>query len=316
MRRSSYFRRTAGCVEGQSLSPPRLLFAFLPSAAEPAGIADMPQRDAIQQPIVEGKGPPVTAALETPLPLEPARMTETPQRDATEQPVVESKGPPVAAALEMPRQPQPIQTPSPETLSAPALQRKADPSASPPLSAQGSTRSSQPFQTDTQPPPATETPIQPRRLGVLEFEALETPKPIEAPPANAAAPEWLGRVGIPDASVSFPRSSIGARPSMDTMERTVASKRNIREPEHQPTTVPIWVEPPARDQDRNAAGNRVEHTRPAGGTVHIGSLEIKIAQLPPPPPPSQAASAVRRAPAVSSKPLSKEFPTFGIGQAY
>lgn len=269
-------------------------------------MADLPQHEAIQQPIVESKGRPVPVALETPS-LEPIGVAETP-------PVAESKGRPVAT-LETARQPQPIQTPSPETLPVPALQRNGEPSAGPPLSDQESTRSSHPFQIHTKPAPAAQTPIQPRRLRVLEFKALETPKSIGPTLANAAAPECLsvptpselpGRVGIPATPVSFPRSSAGARPSMDTEERTVASKRNCREPEHQLTAIPISVEPLARDQDR--------HADAAGGTVHIGSLEVKITPLPPAPPPSQA--AVRRAPVVSSKPLSREFPTFGIGQAY
>lgn len=308
MRRSSYFRRTAGCVEGQTLCPPRLLFAHLPSIAGPAEVAGMPQRNEIQQPILEGEGPSVAPA------------SETTQRDAPRQPVAASKDLPMAAALDTLPQPQPIQTHSPKTLPEPARQREADPSVNPPFSAQRTTRSSQPWQTHAEPSPAAETPIQPRRLAVLEAETGETPKPIEALLQNAAAPEWLsvsrpsdlpGRVGIPTTSGSFPQSSTGARPRVNTVERTAASKQNFQAPEDQPATVPMWVEPPAREKDRNAAGNRAEHAGAAGGTVHIGSLEVKITQLPSPPA-SQAASPVRRTPAISSKPLSKEFPTFGI----
>lgn len=325
MGRNSYFQRTAGCVKGQALSPPRHLFALLPSIAESAGMADMPQDDAIQRPIVAGKRWSGKPALETTPQLEPIGKEETRQRDAILQPTVESKGQPVALALETPHQPAPIQTPSPDTLPAPSLRRKADPSASPPVSAQTSTRPLQPFQIHTKPLPAAVTAIHPRRLGVLEFKELETRKPIEPPLADAAAPERLSLPTPPDpprgagilgTSFSFPRSSTGAKPSIEIEDRTVASKRNFQEPEDQPATAPSWVESSAREQDRDAAGPRVRQTSADGGTVHIGSLEIKITQSPAPPLPSQAALPVHRAPAVPPKPLSREFPTFGIGQAY
>jgi hypothetical protein len=79
---------------------------------------------------------------------------------------------------------------------------------------------------------------------------------------------------------------------------------------------PRRVEPAAFREDRNQAKDAAEHTGKAARSVHIGSLEIKIAAAAPPPAPKPARVTVPNAPAVSRKTISREFPTFGAAQAY
>jgi hypothetical protein len=316
MRRSSYFHRIASCVESQALHPPRPLFGSFPSVAVSAGTSEMPERDAIRQPVVHSKIRPVTAAAEAP------------------------------------RQPQPTQMPSPTTTSAPSLREQIGPAETHPAPALKATPVLLPFQDHTKPAPAAQLPVPPRQPASQTAEASETPIPIEpavrptpvglaerptsiepavrsapieprladsAVARNLSAParsDSQRAAGLPATSDSVRRRSAGSRSGREIAEKMGVLTPDVQKSSPKPLDLPIRLEPPVLEQRRSTVENSPQPTGAAGRTIHIGSLEIKIMPPPPPPPPSQAPPPVRKASAAPPKPISRAFATFGIAQGY
>ena len=342
MRRSSYFRRIAGVAEIQTLSPPRSLFTSFPSVTESAGTPEISERDAIRQPVVTSKIRPVTTVAEAPSQPQPAQMPSStttttrslpmpaaPGSNPALQSVQNHSNPEMAAqSPAQPRQPA-FQTTkaigTPTTIEPSGRPRLVDPlgratSINSPLAAASAPETlSGPTQSDS-PSVAAQLPVQPRQPASHAAKALRTPMRIE-PLRRQKLTEPLGTVASinpPLEAVAVPKNLSGPMPSDSTkvVSKPLAEKTGASKPAVRPLPAPIRIAPQALEQVGSAVESTTQFRGVPGGTIHIGSLEVKITPPPPPPPPMQAPPPIPRKSAVSSKPISREFATFGIAQAY
>jgi hypothetical protein len=286
MRQASYFRRLAGLVEGPTIRPPRVIFGSLPSAAEPAVIRETPLAAPLQQPMAPGEQQDVRTS------------SETQRIKVIHPPAAQSKVQLVEASLETPSQPA-----SPKTPAFPAMRKEPSPAASQvfsapqptpvaPPSREGFRQAEWTVEASGQVPPPDFQTVQDR----------EMPTPIQPPLKDTAAPKKLSR--------PTPITSVALR-GREAAEKTAVSQKAVRE-----FQAPRRVEPPALREGRGKGKEPAEHTGASGGSVHIGSLEIKIAPPPPTPPSKPAPVPVPSPPAVSRKTISREFRTFGAAQSY
>jgi len=298
MRHGSYFRRIAGLVEGPTIRPPRLIFGSLPSVAEPAVISETRQAAPIQQPIaptetedLSGMAPSGTRRIEG---IQPLLAKSKVQLEET--------------VFETPSQPTPL-----KGYSVPPLRDEPTPATSRVFSASERAPVLPPSREDFRPAEWTveaSRPLRPPATPAAKDREMPTPlqPPLREAPARkklpAPIPADSPRIpGIPVTSVSLK--------GRETAERTSLSQTMAREFEP-----PRRVVPAAFREGRNQGKDPAEHPSGAGGSVHIGSLEIKIAAAPPAPPPKPAPAPVPSAPAVPRRTISREFPTFGAAQAY
>jgi hypothetical protein len=333
MRRSSYFRRLAGSVASPALSPPRPLFATFSSVAESPGPVEVPRNEASQPPVPpRPKRSTTTGDQELPLtrsaPVTSPRQAAAPglptEPDTKSQPalVLEPMASPQFPHQTEPLVPQSVPAHQPKAQNVQSLDKVTgiDPqrTAVPEIFA-GSTI-----------PVLTEISSDPARGGIPRHEKGTMPAggfagspgavaPVAPSPINQTSealmhfPPIVSGSAEPAPSLRF--SGTTRQPDRGFVEKAVALKPAVPTSASPTPNTPPRINPPARKQTQPGKESPTSPNSP-GGTIHIGSLEVRITPLPPPPAPIPVPPPVHPRPAASPQPISRGFATFGMAQAY
>ena len=277
---NSYFRRIAGRVNARTLAPPQQLFAAYPSVAA-AAIAHNPPSNG------------------TPLPVLPGKIQSNP-------PI--SKAQPQLPAAKMP---------APKTTSVPGSSEVSGSQVSHFSSARRPTPPLPPLQHHAERDPLIDAHTERRQSTAESTSPSEALEPIQQTARKTAKRDDIPLSATSD---SNPRRFTGAKPRPVTAQRPgtpepdFSMSEHLQSIEHPPSTAQRRLEARTAARDRTAAPKLAEPS-PVGTRVHIGSLEIRI--MPPPPPsPAPVPLPALRPVAQSPKPISKEFPTYGLAQSY
>lgn len=281
VRQNSYFRRLAGSVDVRSLKPPAQIFGAFPSIAERIAPHEVHPAEMIAEPEKLDK----MAESTLPIPIElPTRLG----LPLTGQPV-DSKGRPET----------PTQVTIPEQARS-QRERSARPAAKP-ASAEEMLERPNSF------------PNSSGRSG-QKADAADSRTQSELP--QSIAYEFRTAVERPTLEHEFIEPGVRTirQPrTPGTTERRAASSSGLvmSDANRSEAATPG----PRREEGRPQNGPRTAAQTASAAKVHIGSLEIRITP-PLPETPTRTPQPMRRTAAESPRPLSREFATHGMAQAY